>query len=197
MDTLNFLPGEPLHEQYRGRYARLKRTAGELGSFRYDDLGCLFRPVRDCLVLGKVLPNSWTEVGGFELGEALVKPKFIIEARTARRNYNPGSSTVALEVFDQSGCAGYLSFARGVEDGFVYRTGQLLLYPDYGYPVIQTVASWGISEKPGDITVMTQEGITGFDRDTFQRLHRSMHAIIPNLIDIPLQHLVLAGDWGY
>lgn len=198
MDTLNFLPGEPLHEQYRGRYARLKRTAGDLLSYPLDDLACLLRPVRNLLVLGNVLPNSWREIEGFDLNGTIVAPKLVVEViGTARGDFIPGSSRLALEVSDRSGVAGNLSFSRGMDGTRVYRTGELLLYPHYGTPVIRTIAEWEQMDKPNCTSVLAQEGVTGFDRDLFRELHTSMHAILPNIIDIPLQHLVLAGDWGY
>ncbi len=198
MDTDHFLPGDPLYEKHPGRYTRLVNTMEALSSLPYDDFGHLLRPVRDLLVLGTVFPNSWREAGGFEMNGALITSSFIIEAvKSADREFIPGSSIFALEVSDENGVAGSLSFSRWKQHETIYRTGKGFLYPDYRYPFISTEGSWDMSEMPGEVSVFAQPGITGSDIASFYRLHTSVHTVLANVIDIPLGDRVRTHTWGY
>lgn len=196
--TDTFLPGELLFELLPERYSRLTETMRDLSSLPYDGLRDLFWPVRDSLVLGTVLPNSWREVEGFEMNGALITPTFIIEAvKSADKRFISGSGIFALEVSDENGFAGRLSFSRLKEHETVYRTGEGFLYPDYGHPFVLTESLWDMSEMSGEVSVFAQQGVTEADIALFRRLHTSVHTVLPNIIDIPLGDLVRAGAWGY
>ena len=109
----------------------------------------------------------------------------------------PGSSIFALEVSDENGVAGSLSFSRWKQHETIYRTGKGFLYPDYRYPFISTEGSWDMSEMPGEVSVFAQPGITGSDIASFYRLHTSVHTVLANVIDIPLGDRVRTHTWGY
>jgi len=196
MDTLSFLPGEALYKLYPGRYTTLQDTVGGLLSCPIDDLRNLFQPVREYLVLKDVFLNNWREVEGFCVNGAQVTPQVVVDAVRSGSGANPvGCSTLALDVSDQNGFAGRLSFSRGLglDEETIYRRSELLLYPDYRHAVIIVYRF----EKPSDVSMSAQVDVPHDDIERFGQFHHTMHAILPNILDIPVQERARAGDWGY
>ena len=203
MDTLDFLPGEALYKLYPERYARLQDTVGGLLSLPIDDLRNLFQPVRNHLVREDVFLNNWREVEGFYVNGAQVTPQVVVDAvRSGSGADAVGCSTLALDVSDQqNGFAGRLSFSRGLGlvDETIYRRSELLLYPDYRHAVIiiSADAQWNRFENPNGVLMSAQVDVPHYDIERFGQIHRAMHAMLPNILDIPVQDRTRRGGWGY
>ncbi len=199
MDTLSFLPGEALYKLYPERYARLQDTVGGLLSMPIDDLSILFQPVRNHLVREDVFLNNWRVVEGFYVNGAQVTPQVVVDAvRSGSGADVVGCSTLALDIADQNGFSGRLSLSRGLDlDGeTIYRTSQLLLYPDYRHAVIiiSADAQWYRLGKPNGVSLSAQIGVPHDDIERFGQFHHTFHAILPNILDIPVQQRILTGE---
>lgn len=200
MDTLNFLPGEALYKLYPGRYTTLQDTIGGLLSYPIDDLSNLFQPVREYLVLKDVFLNNWREVEGFCVNGAQVTPQVVVDAVRSGSGADPvGCSTLALDVSDQNGFAGRLSFSRGLglDDETIYRRSELLLYPDYRHAVIiiSADAQWYRFDKPNGVSMSAQVDVPHDDIERFGQFHHTIHTILPNILDIPVQQRILSGEF--
>lgn len=197
MDTLSVLPGEALYKMCAERYGRLQDTVGGLLSLPLDELRDLLGPVRNHLVLQPVFLKNWREVGGFYVNNSKVTTQVIVDAIGCGREGAAFScSTLALDVSDQDGFAGRLTFSRGLVDDPLFRISQLFLYPDYNHPVIKSATDGTLhrSQNRDGLLISAQEGVSHDDLQSFERLHTAFHAVLPNILDIPMQQRIRAGQ---